>query len=213
MRRVCAVAVERGVAIGAQVSYPDLVGFGRRFVDMDHDELRDTVLYQLGALTAMATAAGGRVTYLKPHGALYHAVADGGHQAEAVLDAVRRFDPDLAVVGRAGSVFGDLTRAAGVRFVAEAFADRGYRPDGSLVPRREPGALVDDADEVVRRSVRLASERRVLSVSGDDVVVHAASICVHGDTPGAVHLARSVREALERAGVEVVPFAPHPATP
>lgn len=211
MRRVCAAAVERGVAIGAQVSYPDLVGFGRRFVDMDHDELRDTVLYQLGALTAMATAAGGSVTYLKPHGALYHAVADGGHQAEAVLDAVRRFDERLAVVGRAGSLFGDLTRSAGLRFVAEGFADRGYRADGTLVPRREEGAIVDDPAAVVDRSVRLASERRIRAVSGDDVTVEVASICVHGDTPGAVHLARAVRDALERSGVHVTPFAPHPS--
>lgn len=206
MRRVCALAVAGGVAIGAQVGYPDLVGFGRRHIEMDQAELRDAVLYQLGALEAMAQAAGGSVAYLKPHGALYHAVSRDDRQALGVLEALRTFRPDMPVLGLPGSRFLTLAEQAGVATVGEAFADRGYQQDGSLVARSAAGALVTDQGVVVERSVRFARDRVVRSVDGVDVEVEAASICVHGDTPGAVELAQAVRRGLEAAGLAVAPF-------
>ncbi|WP_337060151.1 LamB/YcsF family protein [Kineococcus sp. G2] len=207
LRRTCELAAARGVAVGAQVGYRDLAGFGRRFVDVAPAELTDDVLYQIGALQALARVAGTRVTYLKPHGALYNALVHHEAQAAAVVEAVRRYDPALAVLGLPGSRFLDLAGRAGLRTVAEAFADRAYTPAGTLVPRTEPGAVLHDADEIARRCARLATEGRVRAVDGSDVEVAAASICVHGDTPGAVGIARRVRAALEGAGAPLAPFA------
>jgi UPF0271 protein len=206
MRRVCAQAADRGVSIGAQVSYRDLAGFGRRFVDVEPAELVDDVLFQLGALSAFARVAGTWVRYLKPHGALYHAVVGHEGQAAAVVEAVSRFDPALAVLGPPGSVLLRLAAEAGLRVVPEAFADRGYLPGGGLVPRGQPGATVNEADQVAARVVRLALEGTVLAVDGTVVPVAAQSVCVHGDTPGAVSVARTVRAALTEAGVDVRPF-------
>ncbi|MGQ7296194.1 LamB/YcsF family protein [Quadrisphaera sp. KR29] len=202
---VCAAAARRGVAVAAHPSYRDLVGFGRRYVDASRSELLADVLYQLGALDGLARAAGTRVTSVKPHGALYTAAASGGAHGEAVVEAVRRFDPDLPLVGLAGSPLLELARAAGLRTVAEAFADRGYTAAGHLVGRREPGALVTDPGEVAERVVRLVTTGVVRAVDGTDVAVAAQSVCVHGDSPGAVAVARAVRAALEGAGVEVAP--------
>ncbi|MCI2238271.1 LamB/YcsF family protein [Paenibacillus sp. TRM 82003] len=207
LRRACELAAARGVAVGAQVGYRDLAGFGRRFVDVAPAELTDDVLYQIGALEALARVAGTRVAYLKPHGALYNAVVHHEAQAAAVVEAVHRYDPAMAVLGLPGSRFLDLAGRAGLRTVAEAFADRAYTPAGTLVPRTEPGAVLHDADEIARRCARLASEGRVTAVDGSDVEVAAASICVHGDTPGAVGIARRVRAALEEAGAQLAPFA------
>ena len=206
MRSVCRDAVSRGVAIGAQVSYPDLAGFGRRFLDIDPRELRDAVLYQLGALDAFAQVAGSEVAYVKPHGALYHATIDGAAQADAVVAAAAEYDPSLAVLGAPGSCLLRAAEAAGLEPVVEAFADRAYLSDGRLVPRSQPGALVVDPAEVAARAVRLAAEHEVTAVDGTNVRVDARSLCVHGDTPGAVELARAVRDALDDAGVVVVPF-------
>jgi 5-oxoprolinase (ATP-hydrolysing) subunit A len=200
---VCGAAARRGVAVGAHPSYRDLVGFGRRYVDASRSELVADVLYQLGALAGLARAAGTRVSYVKPHGALYNAAAGGGAHGEAVVEAVRRFDADLPLVALAGSPLLELARGAGLRTVAEAFADRGYEATGELVDRREPGALVTDPAEVARRVVRLVVEGVVASVDGTDVAVAAESVCVHGDSPGSVAVARAVRGALEAAGVEV----------
>jgi len=206
LRAVCTAAAANGVSIGAQVAYPDLVGFGRRAIDMDPFELRDAVLYQLGALDAFAQVAGAEVAYVKPHGALYHATVGDAFQAEAVVTAAAEYDPSLAVLGAPGS---ELLRAAddaGLEAVPEAFADRAYLRDGRLVSRREPDALLIDPSEVAARAVRLATEREVMSVDGTVIPLVARSLCVHGDTPGAVELARAVRDALEAAGVELHPF-------
>ena len=207
MRRVCDRAVERGVVIGAQVSYRDLAGFGRRFVDVEPAELADDVLYQLAALDGVARASGGRVRYVKPHGALYNAVVTHEAQAAAVVAAVRDLDPSLPVLGLPGSALLRAAADAGLRTVAEGFADRGYTPDGTLVPRREPGALVHDPAAVAARAVRMAADGRVEAVDGSTVAVEVESVCVHGDTPGAVELARAVRTALTAAGLGPAPFA------
>jgi len=207
MQRVCAVAAERGVAIGAQVSYRDLAGFGRRRIDMPASELAADVLYQLGALDAFARAAGSRVRYVKPHGALYAAVTEDPVQAGAVLDAVRRFDPALPVLGLPGSEIAAAAAAAGVPFTAEAFVDRAYRPDGRLVPRGEDGAVITDPGAAAARARRLALTGRVEAVDGSSLAITPGSLCVHGDTPGAVELAAAVREALTGAGVALEPFA------
>ncbi|NNE10999.1 MAG: LamB/YcsF family protein [Ilumatobacter sp.] len=206
LRRVCRAAVERNVTIGAQVSYPDLVGFGRRFIDMHPDELRDAVLFQLGALDAFAQVAGSGVGYVKPHGALYHACISHPEQAEAVATAAHEYDPSMAVLGAPGSPLLAVADALGMEPVAEAFADRGYQPDGRLVPRSEPGAVITDPDVVAARAVSIATRQRVEAVDGTFVEVRARSICIHGDTPGAVALAEAVRSGLEAAGVGVHAF-------
>jgi UPF0271 protein len=207
MRRVCTGAAAAGVTVGAQVSYRDLAGFGRRFVDADPAELADDVLYQVGALDGIARACGTAVGYVKPHGALYNAAVHHEGHARAVVDAVAAADPTLPVLGLPDSALLRLADAAGLTTVAEGFADRGYTPEGTLVPRRQPGALVSDAGEVAARAVRMAVEGRVIAVDGTAVDLAVRSICVHGDTPGAVELARAVRTALEAAGLSLLPFA------
>jgi UPF0271 protein len=206
MRSACRDAVERRVAIGAQVSYPDLAGFGRRFLDMAPGELRDAVLYQLGALDAFAQVAGSQVAYVKPHGALYHAAATDRSLADAVVQAAVEYDPSLAILGLSGSALLEAAEAAGLEGVPEAFADRAYRPDGGLVSRREQASVLTDPVAIAERAVRMAVDGRVTAVDGTSVRVTARSLCVHGDTPGAVSIARAVREALEAAGVGVHPF-------
>ncbi|MEU6038101.1 5-oxoprolinase subunit PxpA [Actinomadura sp. NPDC047616] len=205
MRRVCAAAVERGVRIGAQVSYRDLAGFGRREMDVAPAELTAEVLYQIAALDGIARAEGGRVSYVKPHGALYNRIARDPVQARAVTDAVRAYDASLPVLTLPGSSVYEA--ADGLTVVAECFADRAYTPKGALVSRREAGAVIHDRDAVVQRAVRMAVDGTVVAVDGTEVTLNARSICVHGDTPGAVELARSVRAALTEAGVRAEPFA------
>ena len=201
MRKVCEEAARNGVKIGAQVSYRDLVGFGRRFIDVDPVELADEVLYQIGALDACARAAGTEVVYEKPHGALYNATVHHEKQAKAVVDGVKAFK-DLPILGLPFSHLLHWAEAAGLRPVQEAFADRGYLPDGTLVPRGQENALLTDTKQVVERAVRLLSGELV-AVDGAVIKVQAESLCVHGDTPGAVEHARAVREALGT----VTPFA------
>ncbi|WP_404386445.1 LamB/YcsF family protein [Knoellia locipacati] len=207
LQRTCAMAVERGVVIGAQVGYRDLAGFGRRFIDMDPAELTADVIYQIGALEMLARVAGGRVAYVKPHGALYNAIVHHEEQAAAVVGAVVAVDADLPVLGLPGSVFLRRAEAAGLPTVAEAFADRGYAPDGTLVPRSQPGAVLEDPGEIAERMVRLVTQGRLTAVDGTDIDVRAQSICTHGDSPGAVASARAVRAALTGAGIEIAPFA------
>ena len=206
LRHSCRTAAGNGVAVGAQVSYRDLAGFGRRFIDVDPGELRDDVLYQLGALQAFARAAGTRVSYLKPHGALYHAARTNGAQARAVVQATAEFDQSLAVLGLPGSHLLERAADAGLRTAVEAFADRRYTADGGLVPRNRPGAVIEDPDEVTTQVVRMVGDGEVVAADGTRVAVTPDSICLHGDTPGAVDLARRVREALEHAGHRVVRF-------
>jgi UPF0271 protein len=207
LRAVCTTAVSHGVRIGAQVSYPDLLGFGRRFIDMSERDLRDAVLYQLGALDAFAQVAGSEVAYVKPHGALYHATIDNEAQARAVVDAAAEYDPSLAVLGAPGSALLAAADRAELEPVPEAFVDRAYRPDGRLVDRSVAGAVITDVEAVAARAVRMAVDREVEAIDGTVIAVAARSLCVHGDTPGAVELAGAVRGALEAAGVGVYPFA------
>jgi UPF0271 protein len=207
MRRVCERAVERGVAIGAQVGYRDLAGFGRRFIDVEPYALTQDVVYQLGALQAFAAVAGSRVRYVKPHGALYNAIVTHEEQAAAVVQAVLDHDPALPVLGLPGSSWLRRAEAAGLRVVHEAFADRAYTADGALVPRRLPGAVLHDPDVIARRCVDLATGQPVADVAGGELRLAPDSICVHGDTPGAVDIARRVRAALEQAGVPLSAFS------
>ncbi|MFD2092694.1 LamB/YcsF family protein [Blastococcus deserti] len=208
MRRVCARAVGSGVAIGAQVGYRDLPGFGRRFIDIEPDALTADVLYQIGALEAFARVAGSRVRYVKPHGALYNAIVHHEEQAAAVVAAVVAYDRTLPVLGLPGSAWLRLAGDAGLRVVHEAFADRAYTPEGTLVSRRLPGAVLHDPDEIARRCVAMAAGEPIQDVEGGSLTLRPESICVHGDTPGAVGIARTVREALTAAGVALTPFAP-----
>ncbi|MFD8998581.1 LamB/YcsF family protein [Streptomyces abikoensis] len=207
MRWVCERAAERGVRVGAQVSYRDLAGFGRRAMDVPPDELADEITYQIGALRVFARAAGTDVTYVKPHGALYNRVVTDAEQAEAVVRGVLRAGGALPVLGLPGSRLHEAAGRAGLPVVAEAFADRAYTALGTLVPRQDPRAVVHDADAVVARSVRIARDADVTALTGEDVAVRARSLCVHGDTPGAALLARRVRAALETAGIAVEAFA------
>jgi UPF0271 protein len=195
MRRVCARAAERGVRIGAQVSYRDLAGFGRRFLDVDPETLAAEVLYQIGALRAMARAAGVEVEYVKPHGALYNTVVHHEEQAAAVVEAARAAG-DLPVMGLPGGRLLALAGEAGLATIAEAFADRGYTPEGTLVPRSRPGALLPDTAAVVDRAVRLARDGVIVAVDGTELEVRADSLCLHGDTPEAVANAQAVARAL-----------------
>lgn len=201
MRQVCEEAAKNGVKIGAQVSYRDLAGFGRRFIDADPVELADEVLYQIGALDACARAAGTEVGYVKPHGALYNATVHHEKQAAAVVNGAKAFR-DLPILGLPGSQLLQKAEAAGLRPVQEAFADRGYTPQGTLVPRSEPNALLTDTAQIIERARRL-QHGEIVAVDGTVLKTQAESLCVHGDTPGAVEHARAVKEAL---GV-VTPFA------
>ncbi|SNT65046.1 UPF0271 protein [Asanoa hainanensis] len=207
MRRVCATAAARGVAVGAQVGYRDLAGFGRRRIDYAFDDLRDDVIYQIGALDGFCRVAGGSVRYVKPHGALYNVAAVDEAQAAAVVAAVRDYDRALPLVCSPGSTLAELAVGAGLNVVAEGFADRAYEPDGSLVPRSKPGAVISDPDAVVERALRLARAGQAVAVDGSVIPVRVASICLHGDTPGAAELARRIRDALTGAGVPLKPFA------
>jgi 5-oxoprolinase (ATP-hydrolysing) subunit A len=211
MRRVCVAAAERGVAVGAQVGYRDLAGFGRRRIEYAYAELRDDVIYQVAALDGFCRVAGTAVRYVKPHGALYNVAAVEEPQAAAVVAAVADYDRALAVLCQPASVLAQLATGAGLRVVGEGFADRGYRADGTLAPRTGPDALVTGPDEVVRRAVAMALERRVMTVDGRFVPTPVESICLHGDTPGAVALAAAVRAGLAGAGVALAPFAPGPS--
>ena len=190
----CRRAAAAGVVIGAQVGYPDLAGFGRRFLDMSADDLTAAVLYQIGALDGLARAAGSQVRYVKPHGALYNACVDHEGQARAVVEAVRAYDPELPLLGLRGSALLRIARERKVRQVTEYFVDRTYTAEGRLTDRRQPDALIADPDFAARRAVRAAQEGM------------AESFCTHGDSPDAVAMAQAVRTALERAGVSIRPF-------
>jgi UPF0271 protein len=199
-------AKERGVAVGAHVAYPDLAGFGRRNMDVASADLQADVIYQIGALKGMATAAGTTVRYVKPHGALYNTIAHDERQARDVIAAIRAIDSSLCLVALAGSPLIGWARASGLRTIAEAFADRAYMSDGALVSRREKGAVLHDPHEVAARMLTLATEGVVTAIDGSTVRIEADSVCVHGDSPGAVEMAREVRALLERSGVVIRSF-------
>jgi 5-oxoprolinase (ATP-hydrolysing) subunit A len=207
LRRVCGLAAERGVVIGAQVAYRDLHGFGRRAMEVDPPTLTNEVIYQIAALDGFARVAGTRVSYVKPHGALYNAVVHHVDQAAAVVEAVRLYDASLPVMGLPGSSILNQAADAGLRTVTEAFADRGYTPQGTLVPRSQPGALLHDPQAVAERMVAMVRTGQLTASDGSAVAVSASSICVHGDSPAAVEMAVAVRKALTEAGIDVRPFA------
>ncbi len=205
MRRTCATAVANGVAVGAQVSYRDLHGFGRRYVAVPGPELTDDLLYQLGALEAFARLAGGRVGYVRAHGALYNVSATDTEHAQALVDATVQYDQGLPLLCQADTEVWRLGEEAGLRLVSEAFVDRAYTAEGLLQPRTEPDALLTDAAEAAARAVRMVTEGWVTAVDGSEVELRAEVLTVHSDTAGAVEMARGTRTALEAAGVELVP--------
>lgn len=205
--RTLKAAVAKNVTIGAHVAYPDKVGFGRRNMDVASDELTADVIYQIGALQGLAKAAGTSVRYVKPHGALYNTIAHDRRQALAVIEAIRAVDPTLILVALAGSSLIELARNEGLQCVAEAFADRAYTPQGTLVSRREPGAVLHDPKLVAQRMLRLVEDGTVEAIDGSLTRIQADSICVHGDSPAAVEMARELRRVLEQAHMSLLPFA------
>lgn len=207
MRETAALAARSGVVVGAHPGYPDLLGFGRRELAASPEEVADYVAYQVGAMMACAAAAGTRVRYVKPHGALYNRAARDPAVARAIAEAIRAADPSLALLGLAGSALVTAARDVGLRAVAEAFLDRGYRRDGSLVPRGEPGALIEDPALAAARAVRLVHEGMVETVDGISVAIAAESLCVHGDGRQAAALLRAVRGRLEAEGIAIASFS------
>jgi UPF0271 protein len=207
MERTVALAASMGVAVGAHPGYPDREGFGRRDMDLPTEALRLTLVAQIGALRAVCRVRGVTMTHVKPHGALYNQASWDPSLAGTVAEIVRSVDPGLALLGLAGSVMGEAAAAAGLRPVAEAFADRAYEPDGRLRSRSQPDAVHQDPDVVASQAVSIARDGRVRAVDGSWVAIHAESICLHGDTPRAVANARWVRAALEVAGIDVRAFA------
>ena len=204
MRRTVRLAEEAGVAIGAHPGLPDLMGFGRREMMVSADEARDYVTYQIGALQAFSRAK--KLQHVKVHGALYNMGARNEGLARAVAEAVREVDPELILVGMAGSAWIKVGRELGLRVACEGFADRSLNPDGTLVPRSQPGAIIDDVDEVIARVLRIVADGKVLAINGEEIDMAADTICLHSDTPGAADLAQALRQRLEAAGVLVVPM-------
>lgn len=204
MRKTVALAEAHGVGVGAHPGFPDLRGFGRRNLSATVEEVRDDLTYQIGALTAFTSTK--RLQHVKPHGALYNMAVGREDLATAIAEAVAAADPDLILVVLAGSAWVDHARRAGVRVAREVFADRAFRADGTLVPRSEPGAVVHDPGQVVERSLRLATEGTAAALTGEIVHMPADTICLHGDTPGAVALAAALRRAFEDAGITLAPM-------
>jgi UPF0271 protein len=203
MQRTVQCAVAKGVALGAHPSLPDLQGFGRRTMAISPEEARGLVLYQMGALDAFARAAGSRLRHVKAHGALYNMAAKDRRLADAIASAVRDFDPALVLVGLSGSELIKAGLALGLTCASEVFADRGVEPDGSLTPRGQPGAMIEDEDLAVARVLRMVLEGKVAGRDGADVAIRADTVCIHGDQPKALTFARRLREALRQAGVAV----------
>lgn len=205
MRRTVRLAEEHGVAVGAHPSFPDLRGFGRRNMVVAPEEARSDVIYQIGALAAFTRSK--RLQHVKPHGAMYNMAASGGDLARAICEAVLEVDPAMILVVLAGTPWAQVAGEMGLRVAREVFADRALNPDGTLVSRSMPGAVLHDRDEVVARSIRMVTEGKAIAITGEEISVHADTLCLHGDTPGAVQLAAALRSRLEAAGVEVVPLS------
>lgn len=206
MRRTAAIAVERGISIGAHVAYPDLRGFGRRHIELTEEELVSDVLYQIGALEALTRSVGGQVSYVKPHGALYNELMVDAELASRVVSAIFSYRPTLPLLVLPGSVAQKICEEVGLPNFSEGFADRAYEADGQLVSRNRSGAVLHDPAQVAARAVRMVIEGTVESIDGSTLTLDVATICLHGDTPGSVEIARAVREAMAKAGVELAPF-------
>jgi UPF0271 protein len=207
MRRTVRMARAANVSVGAHPGFQDLAGFGRRDMRVSPQEAEDMVLYQIGALAAIARSESVPLRHVKPHGALYNMAVRDRPLADAIARAVRAFDPGLVLFALPGSELVRAGEAAGLVVAAEGFADRSYERDGSLTPRARPGAVLHDAPTVVDRAVRMAVEGKVTAVDGSEIVMRVRTICTHGDTPGAQELTRAIRAGLERAGVTVAPVA------
>jgi len=207
IERTIRLAIAAQAAIGAHPGYPDLVGFGRRDLDMAPDELEAALIYQIAAVAGMTRAAAAEMRHVKPHGALYNRAAHDEGLADSIARAVRRFSPELMLVGLAGSRLLEAGRAAGLTVAAEAFPDRAYEPDGSLRSRRLPGAVLTESATIAARAVAMARDGAVTATDGTVIPLRADTLCLHGDTPGAADHARAVRDALEAAGVSIAPVA------
>ncbi|RYF61418.1 MAG: LamB/YcsF family protein [Comamonadaceae bacterium] len=203
--RTCQLSAQYGLGIGAHVGYHDLRGFGRRYIAVPQETLTNDILYQIGALDAFVTASGaGTTSYVKPHGALYHSANKHDDHAQAVVNATLAFDRGLSLLCQAGSLLAKKAESAGIEVVAEGFMDRTYNPDGTLVPRGEPGAVISDPSLAAEQAVQMVTEQTVTAVDGTVVSMPIQSLCVHSDSPGAIELARAVRSALENSGVAIV---------
>ena len=204
MRQTVHLAEEADVAIGAHPGFPDLMGFGRRDVQVSPEEARNYVMYQVGALQAFTKTKS--LQHVKPHGALYNMGDRNEELARAVAEAIQEVDPNLILVGLAGSAWVNVGREVGLRVAGEVFADRALNPDGTLVPRSQPKAVIYEVKEVVARVLKIVTEGKAIAVNGEEIEVRGDTICLHGDTPGAVVLARTLRQRLEAIGVAVVPM-------
>jgi UPF0271 protein len=206
MDQTVLLALARGVRVGAHPGYPDRANFGRVFVEMSADDIENLVVFQVAALQGFVRSRGGRVTHVKPHGALYHSAAEFPDVARAIAEGVRRVGTDLVLVGAAGSLLIGAGEDAGLGVAEEAFADRRYRADGTLVPRGQPGALLLDPDEAAEQAVKLARDGVAVAQDQTLVPVRADTICLHGDTPGAVEIAKRIHELFRDAGIRVAPM-------
>jgi len=209
MDKTVKMAVDHGVGIGAHPGYPDLVGFGRRNMDCSPDEIRNYIIYQIGALQAFCAVNGTRVRHVKAHGNLYNTAVENASVARAVAEAILSVSPDLIYVALAGAGGETVTRIGkemGLNVAHEAFADRAYTPEGTLVSRRRPGAVIKDRETVAERVLMMAKEGKVIAVDGTEIPLAPETICVHGDTPGAVDLVKGIRERLEAEGIDVRPM-------
>lgn len=206
MRQCVRWAIDNGVAIGAHPSFPDRENFGRSAMQLPPEEIVAGMLYQIGALAAIVKAEGGTLAHVKPHGMLYNQAVKEPELAAALCEAVRLFDPTLKFFGLAGSGMIDAARRAGLTPVEEVFADRGYLPDGSLVPRSQPGALIEDEEASLAQTLSLVREHRVTAIDGSRVAVNAQSVCLHGDGAHALAFARRIRERLTAEGIAIAPL-------
>ena len=203
MRECVRWAIANGVAIGAHPSFPDRENFGRSTMQLPPEEIYAGVLYQIGALAAIVKGEGGTLAHVKPHGQLYNQAAQDPVLADAIVDAVRRFDPNLKFFGLAGSLMISAAERAGLQAVEEVFADRGYMPDGSLVPRSQPGALIEDVERSLAQTLSMVREHKVTAIDGSSVAVNAQSVCLHGDGAHALAFARRIRERLTAEGIAI----------
>ncbi|MEZ0118572.1 UNVERIFIED_ORG: UPF0271 protein [Heyndrickxia coagulans] len=203
MRKTVRMAAEKGVGIGAHPGLPDLMGFGRRNMQISPQEAYDMTVYQIGALAAFAKAEGSTIRHVKPHGALYNMAAKDARLAEAIAEAVYDVSPDLILFGLAGSELVKAGEKAGLKTASEVFADRTYQQDGALTPRREPNALIEDRETAAKQVIRMIKEGVVTSVQGEDVSVRADTICIHGDGRQALHFAAFIRQSLEQEGIKI----------
>ncbi len=206
MDRTVRLAAKHGVGVGAHPGFPDLMGFGRRAMQLSPEEIENCILYQVGALAAFARAAGVELVHVKPHGALYNMAARDMELARAIVHGIARFGKELIVVCLAGSTMIEAAEEAGLRVAQEGFADRAYNPDGTLQSRKEPGSVIHDPQGAAERAVAMVRDKIVVAHTGEEIPIHVDTICVHGDSPGAVQIAKTIRAELKAAGIEVKPM-------